>query len=571
MSSILYASTVKLTAMATNAVKDIVAASQLGPNPDPVKLQAGLHILTLTCLIVLVIFSVRYVLTRIQMMQLAYASNKLAADLRERLFLKLMKLPIGFFNESRMGSILSTFTNDVNVYQFAINVIQDSINAPVRALAAFVLIVFMQPFLMPVAIVLIGVMAVYIQNNARKMKRAQAAVQEDLADLNAATDEHLQGVRIIRAFGAEAAVNKEYGGLIRKTLNSQMGAAAVLASLKPLVDLIGAAGLAAVLFIAGEIAAKGSLQVGDIAAMALAMDMINQGFKSLASLSSTVASVSAASDRIYKQILDVSEETGHEGGRTRPSAMGGRIEFRNVSFSYPDGTKALDRVSFVIEPGECLALVGPSGAGKSTIADLILRFYLPTEGQILFDGKDAAELDTEWVRSCIGVVPQQTFLFAGSIEENVRLGRPDATDQEVQDALAAAHAEGFAAEMAMRTTAELGERGVRLSGGQMQRVAIARALVRRPAILLLDEATSALDARSESIVNEALQEIMEQRTTLLIAHRLTTAARADKILYLKAGHVVETGSHTELIERRGEYAALFQLFSGGVIDVALTT
>lgn len=530
-------------------------------------LHAGMLLLAHACGAVLVIFLIRYFLTRIQMIQLARASNQLAAELRQRLFGKLLRLPIGYFNEARMGAIQSSLTNDVNVYQFAINIIQDSINGPIRAIAAFGMILYVQPYLMPFAIVLVGVMVAYIQHNAKKMKAAQAKVQASLADLNAETDERLQGIRVIRAFGAEQLVMNDYRKLINQTLDHQMEAATVLANLKPLVDLIGAAGLAAVLFIAGRIAAEGRLGVGDIAAMALAMDMINQGFKSVASLSSTMAQVTAASDRIYSEILEVPEESSAQIGTLKPAQFSGQIEFEDVCFDYPDGTRALNGVTFTIAAGKSLALVGPSGAGKSTIADLLLRFYSPTSGRILVDGIDIAKIDSQWLRSRIGVVPQQTFLFAGAIEDNVRLAKPDATAAEVRSALESAHADQFAQELSERSNSDLGERGVKLSGGQMQRVAIARALVRKPTILLLDEATSALDARSESIVTEALTEVMRERTTVLIAHRLTTAARADQILYLKNGAVVETGTHTALMHKNGEYAALFRLFSGGVIDV----
>ena len=244
----------------------------------------------------------------------------------------------------------------------------------------------------------------------------------------------------------------------------------------------------------------------------------------------------------------------------------GRVEFKGVTFRYPDGTEALSNVSFVIEPGTSLALVGPSGAGKSTIADLLLRFYDPSEGQILLDGIDLRELQISWLRRQIGVVPQQTFLFAGSVAENIRLGKEEATDYEVTEAAKAAYADEFIMSMDEGYDSQLGESGIRLSGGQRQRIAIARALVRQPAILLLDEATSALDASSEKAVTEALDVIMKERTSLFIAHRLTTAARADRILLLRKGEVIETGSHSQLMDQNGAYASLFRAFSGGLLE-----
>jgi subfamily B ATP-binding cassette protein MsbA len=338
----------------------------------------------------------------------------------------------------------------------------------------------------------------------------------------------------------------------------------IVSALRPLQDLIGAAGIALFLYACGILAQNGAIGVGNVIALAVAMDKVNQGLKSIGTASNTFAMVQAASARIFLEILEVPESKEFEGGRCLPHPKG-YIKFENVSFSYPDGTQALEDVSFDIRPGESLALVGPSGSGKSTIADLLLRFYDPTGGRILFDGADLRDLDVRWLRLQIGPVPQHTFLFAGSIEDNVKLGDPCATDEDVRLALKQAYAEEFTKEMHSRTNSDLGERGVRLSGGQMQRVAIARALVRKPTVLLLDEATSALDASSEKAVTEALDEVMRTRTTLLIAHRLTTAARADRILVLNRGGVVETGTHTELMELNGSYASLFRAFSGGVL------
>ena len=413
-----------------------------------------------------------------------------------------------------------------------------------------------------VTFMMIPLLGVIIQRNSKRMRKAQADVQIDLAEVGAITQETLQGVRVVKSFGAEAQMDIQYESLTQKSLNSQLRTAKLVAKLKPLVELMGAIGLILAFLIGGWLALTGNLKVSGMVVLAIALDNINQGFRGISGLSSTYSAVQAAADRIYSEVLDVPEPPELSGSKTIKNVQG-RIEFRDVSFTYPDGTSALTKVSFIIEPGTSLALVGPSGAGKSTIADLFLRFYEPTEGQILFDGIDIRDLDAGWLRAQIGVVPQQTFLFAGSIDENLRLGAPEATEEQIGKALRMAHAENFTAEFRERNVPVMGERGAKLSGGQMQRVAIARALIREPAILLLDEATSALDAASETAVTEALQEVMETRTTLFIAHRLTTAARATKILLLKRGQVVETGSHRELIDKDEEYAALWRLFNGG--------
>jgi len=507
----------------------------------------------------------RYAFIRGQIYYLSEAANRLSADLRKRMFGKLIRLPVSYFNDRRSGAIQSVLTNDVNVYQGAVAVIKDSAEGPIKAIAAFISVFAIQWQLACVAMLLIPGMVAVIQRNSRRLKVAQNNVQVDLASVSATTLEVLQGTRVVKAFGAEGKVETDYRGLVDKSLDSQMKSVALIANLRPMVELLGAVGLAVVFFIAGLLAKQGALQVSEIAAVILAMDTINQGFKALGNVSNTYAGVEAASDRIYSQILDV-EEAHETLGGVIPTNVKGQIEFRDVSFNYPDGTPALQNVSFRIDPGASLALVGPSGAGKSTIADLILRFYEPTSGQVLFDGVDVRELDIAWLRSQIGVVPQQTFLFAGSIEDNVRLGASDANAEDLALALEQAHATDFVRDMDNRETPVLGERGVRLSGGQMQRVAIARALIRKPTVLLLDEATSALDATSEKAVTEALEGVMKERTTLFIAHRLTTAARADRILVLSKGQVLEAGSHAELMLANGAYAGLFRAFSGGILS-----
>ncbi|HLK15515.1 MAG TPA: ABC transporter ATP-binding protein [Fimbriimonadaceae bacterium] len=565
--SVLYTATIGLSKVVLNAISDLKAAKDLDAAARAVAVDHSVNLLYACALGTVAIFGVRYFLVRGQLYMLAKASNRLAAELRIRLLSKLLRLPVSYFNDRRSGAIQSVLSNDVNVYQSAIGVIRDSIDAPIKAIGAFVVVLFLQPLVALCAMPLIYVMSRVINLNSKRMRAAQAQVQDDLADLSATTNEVLQGTRVVKAFGVEARTEAEYGRLIETSFKSQMRAANQFAKLRPMVDLLGAFALAVMLIGATYLVQHGKLDVGTIAALAFASDVINQGFRGLAGMRNTVAQVEAAAKRIYREVLDIPEgEPSALAGTRRIESPKGRIEFSKVSFAYPDGTEALKEVSFTVEPDTSLAIVGPSGAGKSTIADLILRFYEPTSGQILLDGVNIAELDPAFLRSLIGVVPQHTFLFAGSIEENVRIGRPEATGAELYEALNAAHATEFVAEMAGRTTSELGERGIRLSGGQMQRVAIARALVRKPTVLLLDEATSALDASSEQAVTEALDEIMKQRTTVMIAHRLTTAARANRILYLRAGRVIEEGSHTELMRRDGEYAALFRLFSGGVLE-----
>lgn len=515
---------------------------------------------------VIVLFGIKYWFTRGQVYYLSKAAAMLTSGLRIRLFRKLQALPISFFNDKRAGAIQSVLTNDVSVYQSAVGVVRDAIDGPVKIVLGCAMIIYIQWQLSIAAMLMLPILAIVVQRNGRKMRVAQANVQDDLGHLTAMMQESLQGTRVVKSFSAEERVAGLFETLVDRSLKSQLVAVRRIATLRPTVELIGAVALAIVVLLCGQLVARGQIAVPDLAAFIMGLDVINQGAKNLGSLNQTLAQVHAATDRIYREVLDVPEQHLEDPTAVVPTTVRGKIEFRNVSFAYPDGTQALTQVNFTIDPGTSLALVGPSGSGKSTIADLMLRFYDPTEGQILFDDVDIREVQVSWLRSQIGVVPQQTFLFAGSIADNIRLGAPQATDKEVSEAARMAHAESFIGNMPRQYETELGERGVRVSGGEMQRIAIARALVRKPKMLLLDEATSSLDAHSEKAVQEALEEVMRGRTTLFIAHRLTSAARADRILMLRRGEVLEQGTHRELNEKDGPYAAMYRAFSSGVMD-----
>jgi subfamily B ATP-binding cassette protein MsbA len=521
--------------------------------------------LGIICLIVIGVFGLKYFFTRGQTYYLSRAATRLASELRMKLYAKLQRMPVTYFNERRTGSIQSVLTNDVNVYQNAVNMIRDSIDGPFKALAALITIFVIQWQLAIVAILFIPVLAWFVQRNGYKMRVAQSKVQDDLSVLTGVTQEALTGARVVKAFAAESRMERIYNALVEQTFASQIKAIRRQSQLRPMVELVGAVSLATILFICGFMAKSGSLQISEIVALTLALDIINQGARALSNVNNTYNTVQAAAQRIYGEVLDAPEEAVDEAGQRELATVSGRVEFQNVSFTYPDGTRALNDVSFVIEPGTSLALVGPSGAGKSTIADLLLRFYDPTEGRILLDGVDIRELKGKWYREQIGVVPQQTFLFAGTIADNLRLGAPEASDEQIRSAAKAAHADVFIEQTPDKYETVMGERGVRLSGGEGQRLAIARALVREPRVLLLDEATSNLDAHSEKMVTDALTEIMQTRTTLFIAHRLTTASRATKIVVLRRGEVLEQGSHEDLMAKQGAYASMYKAFTSGVL------
>lgn len=518
------------------------------------------------CIGVVVVFVAKYFFTFGQVYYLSKAAQRLTADLRTDLFRKLHELPVAYFNEKQVGELQSVLTNDVTVIQSGVPMVREVVDAPVKVVLGLASLFFLSWQLALISLIALPPVAWLIQYNARKVKNAQVEVQEDLSDLQTVMQESLSSVRIVKAFNAEAREVSRFADRVERAFASGIRLVRRIAVLKPRVELVGAVALAGVCWIGGVLVIDGALTIPALLAFGFALDKIVNGAKGMGQISQVYSQVAAATERVYRQVFEIQPDIRNQLDARTLDAPRGRIEYRNVSFTYPDGTKALDSVSFVVEPGTVTALVGRSGAGKSTVADLLLRFYDPTEGAILFDGVDIRELDVNWYRRQIGVVPQQTVLFATTLRENVAFGNDSATDEQIKRAMCMAHADEFVERLPEGANTLLGEKGTRLSGGEMQRIAIARALLVDPVILLLDEATSSLDAMSERRVQEALDEVMHGRTTLMIAHRLSTAARADQILVFSHGAVIERGTHATLQKSNGAYAAMYQAFNAGLLD-----
>jgi subfamily B ATP-binding cassette protein MsbA len=515
---------------------------------------------------IIAIYGVKYWFTRGQTYFLSDVAQRVTANLREELFDKLQSLPIAYFNAKRTGAIQSVITNDVNMIQSGVPLVRDAISAPIKALGGLVLLFVLNWQLALVALVFLPPIALLITKTSRRVRRDQTTVQESLSDMGALMQESLAAVRVVKAFSAEERQSERFRKSVENTYSTNMKVVGRVAALKPLIELIGACGIALIMFLGAKLVKLGQMTPGDLFGFVYLLDQIKSGATGIGNMSNIYSQVLAATDHIYKEVLDVeSNLVDDEDARTLEGVQG-RIEFNRVDFTYPDGTPALHEVSFTVEPGTSVALVGRSGAGKSTIADLLLRFYDPTAGEVTLDGVDLRRLSSVWLRKQIGVVPQQTLLFAATVRENIAFGNPDISDEEIKAAACSAHAHEFIQAMPDAYDTVLGERGVRLSGGEMQRIAIARALAVNPHIMLLDEATSSLDAQSEQIVQEALDAVMRQRTSLVIAHRLTTAARCDQIIVLHQGRIVEKGSHAELMAANGTYAGMYRAFNAGLFD-----
>lgn len=521
------------------------------------------------CLFVIGIYFSKYWFSRGQTYYLSDVAQRVTADLREQLFNKLHALPVAYFNEKRTGAIQSVITNDVATIQSGVPLVRDFISAPIKTIGGLILLFFLNWKLALISLVAVPPVALLINRNSRQVRKYQEAVQQSLSDMTAMMQESLSAIRVVKAFAAEERQQKNFETAVEDTYRNNMQVVGRVATLKPRIEVVGALAVAAIIYIGARLVYNNEMTAGALISFIYLLDQIKNGATGIANISNIYAQVLAATDHVYTQVLDVQSDMQDDEHAISLPSVKGAVEFQNVNFTYPDGTPALHNISFAIQPGTSTALVGRSGAGKSTIADLLLRFYDPTSGTITLDGVDIRRLDSKWLRSQIGVVQQQTLLFASTIRENIKFGKPEATDEEVKTAACLAHAHEFIQGTPEGYDTTLGERGVRLSGGEMQRIAIARALLINPTIMLLDEATSALDAVSEQKVQEALDEILSKRTTLLIAHRLTTAARANQIIVLSAGRIVEKGSHNELMAANGTYAGMYRAFNAGLFDGSL--
>jgi subfamily B ATP-binding cassette protein MsbA len=487
----------------------------------------------------------------------AWSGQKLIATLRVRLFERTMRMPMAEFDRWRPGEFIARFTNDLTLMTDALSVSLPQFFVTLVTLVGSVATMFyvdwlLSLFLFVFAPIVNFVVAFFTRMISSSTKRAQ----ERIADLSSNLSEVLTGERIVKAFGREdheverfAASNDDYFGAYMKVL--QLGQTQT-----PIVAMIVTTALLAIMAFSVREAIVGRLTSGQVfqfwTLVVLAINPLNRLASFVADLSRGL--VGAA--RIF-EILDIPIETNASADAIVPARIDGALEFSAVTFAY-DGSPepVLHGVSARIAAGQIVALVGPSGAGKTTIVNLVPRFYEPQSGTISLDGTDLRRLDLAALRAAIAIVPQEALLFSGSVADNIRYGRLDATQAEVEAAAREAHADEFVLDLPHGYDTLVGERGLRLSGGQRQRISIARAVLRDPRILILDEATSALDSHSERLIEAALDRLLPGRTTLIIAHRLSTIRRANTILYIDGGRIVESGSHEELLARGGAYAEL---------------
>jgi subfamily B ATP-binding cassette protein MsbA len=489
----------------------------------------------------------------------SYVSHKAIRDIRDELYYHLQNLSLSFYSKNKTGEIISRVTNDVAKLESSI--VKGAVSIIYKAftfIGAIGYLLYLNYRLTIFLVVMLPLISYILNKFNKKIKRVSRRVQVKIANVSDVLQETLSAVRVVKSFGREDYEYERFSSENQANFRAKMKETQYGSILTPLIEFVAAISFTAILWYGGYEVMQGRMKPSELIAFFTLLLTISDPLRSLTKLSRSIQQALASGERIFEIMDTESAITKENKDKIKLEEVNGEVVYDNVTFSYDRDEIVLNNINLKASPGEVIALVGHSGAGKTTMVDLIPRFYDPVKGKMKLDGYDLKELDLECLRSFIGIVPQETILFSGTLKDNIAYGNLEADDDAIMAAAEAANAHDFILEFPDGYDTIVGERGVGLSGGQKQRISIARAILKDPQILILDEATSSLDAESEALVQEALEHLMQDRTTFIIAHRLSTIKNADEIVVIEQGEIVERGSHKELLEEEGKYASLYQ-------------
>lgn len=526
---------------------------------DDVLMSKDMVMLNLIAAGILVVMFTRGVFYYGQSYLVSYVGQRVIIDVRSVLFRKFQRMPLSYYDKQQTGTVMSYITNDVAVMQSAIvdNLIELVTEGSIL-IGSLAMMIYLDWKLSLLTLMTIPLVGFAMKIFGRKLKRSSTVIQERVAEITSLLQESISAIRVVKSFVRESYEIKRFEEQNWRNFQAAMKNVKLSSLLTPTVEFLAAIAVTFIVWFGGYEVVNEVITAGELVAfLTYAVNLANP-VKRLSRVYAAIQKAMAAAERVF-DIMDLDEKITDVPGAKPLPPIKGKVEFKDITFSYKEGQPALQHISLKAEPGQMIALVGPSGSGKSTIANLIPRFYDVDSGAITIDDHDIRQVTADSLREQIGLVPQETMLFSTSVMENIRYGRLEATDEEVIEAAKAANAEEFIKELPEGYDTKLGERGLNLSGGQRQRLAIARAILKNPRVLILDEATSALDTESEKIVQDALDNLMVGRTSFVIAHRLSTIFNADQIFVVENGHLREHGTHEELLAAGGLYSNLYNI------------
>jgi len=492
-------------------------------------------------------------------------SQGIAYDMRNELYEKLQRLSFSYYDQAETGQLLARATSDVDmVRRITGRGLLMLLNASITGLGTAILLISINPLLAVISLATMPLLVWTANQYAGEIRPLTRTAQNQLALLTSRLEQNLKGLAVIRAFAQEQAEVRRFERENAQLYADNVKIVRLRAVRQPQIRLSADLSTVLLLWVGGYLVIRGTLTLGELVAFNAYLLNLLQPLRRVGWLASMLSSSIASAERVF-EILDVPEEVQEAPDAQPLPPVKGHVVFDDVSFGYLRGVPVLDQVSFEVQPGSVVAILGPTGSGKSTIINLLMRFYDPTEGRILLDGYDIRQVTLASLRHQIGVVLQETMLFSGSVRDNIAFGKPEATDAEIERAARLAAAHDFIMSLPEGYDTPVGEKGVMLSGGQRQRLAIARAILKDPALLILDDATSSVDSETEVLIQQALWSLMENRTSFIIAQRVSTVRRADLVLVLDKGRLIDLGKHEELLGRCGLYADIYygQLVPGG--------